>query len=93
MAINYITVNRSKTLANELYTLITATRNSHSKLKEIKDLMNSQTDGVDFSNIETQFGLPAGKGQIVYDLIVGNLAELNAATNFKRMNDRIVPLV
>jgi len=93
MAINFIPVDRTKTLGNELHSLVTAFRSNHSKLKELKDIMDSMTDNVDFTNIESQFGLPTGKGQAVYDLIVGDLAELNGSPNFKRMNDRIVPLV
>jgi len=93
MAINFTPVDRTKTLGNELYSLVTAFRTNHSKLKEIKDIMDSMTDGVDFTNIESQFGLRVGDGQANYDLIVGNLAELNGSPNFKRMNDRIVPLV
>jgi len=93
MAINFTPINRTKTLGNELHSLVTAFRTNHSKLKELKDIMNSMTDNVDFTNIEAQFGLRVGDGQAVYDLIVGNLAELNSSPNFKRMNDRIVPLV
>lgn len=93
MAINHTRVDRSKTLGNELYVLVTAFRTNHSKLKELKDIMNSMTDNVDFTKIEEQFGLEIGEGQKTFDLIVGNLAELNAAVDFKKMNDRLVPLV
>lgn len=44
----------------------------------VKDIMGHANDGTVFTDIETLFGLPAGKGQTVFDLINGALGSMTA---------------
>ena len=39
-------------------------------------IMNHNNDGSVWTDIETLFGLPAGKGQAVYDLMNGSIGSL-----------------
>jgi len=44
----------------------------------LKDIMDAQANAPDFTLVESQFGLPAGKGETVYNLVAGTRQKLNA---------------
>ena len=54
-------------------------------LADIKASMDQMTDGATFTTLEAQFGLSAGKGSIVYNLVTGSNAELAADTQFNQL--------
>lgn len=79
MARDFIRVNRTTTLgthANDLLRLVTSVRNAYEQGIRIRDIMNHNHDGSDFSDIEALFGLPVGKGQTVYDLVNGTIGSM-----------------
>lgn len=41
-----------------------------------KAVMDHNNDGSDWTDIEALFGLPVGKGQIVYDLVNGSIGSM-----------------
>ena len=92
MAINYITVDRAtKSLGADFYALVDAMRIQADKLRQVKEIMDNMTDGATYANIETQFGIPTGKGQTTYNLVAGAVAEIPADTNLSQLFDWIVP--
>jgi hypothetical protein len=93
MAINYITVDRSRQQGNDLLTIIETLRYYQDRLRQEKEKMENMTDGITYTAIETQYGIPTGKGDEVYNLVTGATSELAADTNFVQLLDWIVPVV
>lgn len=93
MAINYITVDRSRQQGNELLTIVETLRYYQDRLRQEKEKMDNMTDGVSYTAIETQYGIPTGKGVSMYNLVSGAVAELAADTNFAQLIDWTVPVV
>lgn len=93
MAINYITVDRSKQMGGDLLSIIEGFRSLQDRLRQHKDMMDNMTDGVTYTNIETQYGIATGKGDETYNLIAGTVSELGLDTNFMNMVDWFVPVV
>lgn len=93
MAVNIITVDQSRRMGGELLNIIAALRENQDRLRQHKELMDNMTDGVTYSAIETQYGVPAGKGDELYNLVAGASAELAADSNLTNLLDWIVPTV
>jgi len=93
MAINYITVDRSRQQGGELLSVIESLRYYQDKLRQEKEKMENMTDGVTYTAIETQYGIATGKGDEVYNLVTGATAELAADTNLTQLLDWLVPTV
>lgn len=51
-------------------------RQYYSALLSIRAQMTHLEDNVDFTQIETMFGLDVGKGQIVFDLVNGSIGAI-----------------
>lgn len=62
---------QAQTYALLLISLVVSLRNMIDQLDRVKAVMDHSNDGVSFTAIESLFGLQAGKGQAVYDLING----------------------
>lgn len=43
---------------------------------KVRAIMSNSNDGAIFTDIEALFGLPAGKGQTVYDLVNGTVGAM-----------------
>jgi len=93
MAINYITVDRSKQMGADLLSIIEGLRSLQDRLRQHKEMMDNMTDGVTYANIETQYGIATGKGDETYNLVAGTVAELGLDTNFMNLMDWFVPVV
>lgn len=93
MAINYITIDRSKDMGRDLLNIIETLRSVQDRLRQHKELMDNMTDGVTYTTIETQYGIAAGKGDETYNLVAGTVSELAADTNFSQLVDWFVPVV
>lgn len=93
MAINYITVDREKSLGNQTIAIVNTLREYQDKLRQLKEIMDNMTDGTDYTKIEAQFGLVTGKGQPLYNLVAGATSELAVDSNFVNLIDWTVPLV
>lgn len=93
MPINYITVDRARIQWNDLLNIIDNLRFYQDKLRQEKEKMDNMTDGADYTAIESQYGIPTGKGDEVYNLVAGATSELAADTNLSQLLDWIVPVV
>lgn len=93
MPINYITVDRARQQGGELLSVIDNLRYYQDRLRQEKEKMDNMTDGADYTAIETQYGIAAGKGDEVYNLVAGATSELAADTNLAQLLDWIVPVV
>ncbi len=74
MAIDFIhvdTTTTTATKARELLDLQRKLKDAYQQAQYVLALMGHMNNGSDFSLIETRFGLEAGKGQTVFDLVNG----------------------
>lgn len=79
MARDFIKVDQSVSTATHANLILRYTRTlreAYELGKQVKAIMDHNQDGTVFTDIETLFGLPAGKGQIVYDLINGSVGSM-----------------
>jgi hypothetical protein len=77
MANNYILINPTGLKhASSLLSVINELAAARDKLALLKADADQMTDGATFTTVETAFGLPAGKGQQVYNLMAGAVAEM-----------------
>ena len=80
MAIDYIKVDSSNaataTQAVFLKDYARQLRVAYDLGKKVRATMTHMHDGVDFTGIETLFGLPVGTGQAVFDLVNGSIGSM-----------------
>lgn len=72
MARDFIKINRTDTNATAaelLQRYVARLRESYELGVKVKAIMDHNNDGSVWSDIETLFGLPPGKGQTVYDMV------------------------
>jgi hypothetical protein len=70
MPIDNVTVNVTSSQGAQLKSLQNLINQARNLARQIAEQMNQQTDGTTFTAIETQFGLPSGDGETVYNLTV-----------------------
>jgi hypothetical protein len=93
MPINYITIDQGRQMGGDLLQIIEALRSYQDKLRQHKEIMDNLTDGITYTAIETQYGIPTGKGDEVYNLAAGAVSELAADINLNQLLDWIIPTV
>ena len=74
MAVDFIKVDTSVTTAvkaRELLECVRAVRTAYEQLIKALETMGHLNDGTTFTSIETVYGLPAGTGQTVFNLVNG----------------------
>lgn len=76
MAIDFISINTTASQALALKVYIQNLRLSQELGQRCLDIMTHNNDGTTFTAIETLFGLPAGKGQTVFNLVNGSLGSM-----------------
>lgn len=78
--IDYIKIDTSSpntaTQAALLRSYVVQLRNAYNTGKQILAIMGHQNDGTTFTQIETFFGLPVGKGQTVFNLMNGSIGSM-----------------
>ena len=87
MAIARIELERTDQSDN-LLTALQNLRNARDRLDHAKAVMEACIDGTNYAELEALFGVPAGKGETVYNLIAGvvsDLAGFNTAATSARM--------
>lgn len=80
MARDFIKINPNATGASQALKLknyINNLRAAYSQGAELIGIMGHANDGTVFTDIETYFGLDAGKGQTVFDLVNGSWGSMN----------------
>jgi uncharacterized protein YecE (DUF72 family) len=88
MAVTYIKVDVSKRLGADLRQTVVHGAEFDERLHRLKEVMDTMIDGTDYSRIETEFGLVAGQGQTVYNLVAGAAAG-TAATDIHQLLVRL----
>lgn len=79
MARDFVKVDKAQAgqkFGPDLMTAATQTRFLIDHLEFIKGVMEHNTDGSNYADVETLFGLAAGNGAIAYNLIAGTLGAL-----------------
>jgi hypothetical protein len=79
MARDFIKINTTDVNATQARVLISykdTLRSAYEQGKRIKDIMTHNNDGAVFTDIEALFGLPTGKGQVVFDLVNGSVGSM-----------------
>lgn len=74
MAKDFVKIDTSTTTAihaSALKTSVRQMRDAYDKAIYLKQVMEHMIDGSDYSDVELYFGLPAGQGQAVYNLLAG----------------------
>ncbi len=95
MARDFIKIDPSlsgATQANLLKQTVASMRSAYELLSRCLAEMNHNNDGTVFTDIETLFGLPSGKGQTVFNLVNGALGSTQATfqvADFKTMTEQV----
>lgn len=79
MARDFIKIDRSTvtaTHASDLVIFKDTLRDAYQRGKRLLAIMGHNNDGTVFTDIEALFGLPAGKGQTVFNLLNGAIGSM-----------------
>lgn len=87
MPIANITVDTTKPKGAQLAGLVSLVYQARNLARQLKELMDQETDGTTYTTIETLFGLQSGNGSAVYNLVAGltgasGALEVSAVTQF-----------
>ena len=80
MPTTFIPVNTTARLGNELRRTIDLLRELRDRLEKLRFVLDTQVDGANYSMVESQFGLQAGDGQLVYNLVAGAYAAVDTVS-------------
>lgn len=83
MAIDFIKIDRSQPATSSQAGLLIdykdTLRRAYELGKRVLGVMNHNNDGTNWTYIEALFGVPAGKGQAVYDLMNGSVGSMEGS--------------
>lgn len=88
MAVQYISIDSTKRLGSELRQAINYGTAFDQQVVKLKEVMETMIDGTDYTRLETEFGLAAGKGETVYNLIAGAVTDVSG-TNITQLLIRL----
>lgn len=82
---DYIKIDRSAPNAMSLnvgllINYLQSVRKSYELSQQVKGIMDHMTDGTDFTDLEGAFGLPVGKGSVIYSMVQNVIQSTNART-------------
>lgn len=86
MAATFVPIDTTKRLGSNLRRAVDVLRDALDQLNKVKNIMDTQVDGTDYSVVEAQFGLPAGNGAAVYSLVTGALTAIDVAAVRKSLD-------
>lgn len=95
MAIDFILVDNTKTGASQAITLknaISIGRQFYQQMTAIRQQMTHMNDGTTFTEIETFYGLPAGQGQAIFNLVNGSVGVIEGTfqnNNIKTLTEQV----
>lgn len=95
MAGDFILVDNTKAGAAQAILLknaISIGRQFYQQMTSIRQIMTHMNDGTDFTAIETFFGLPAGDGQLVFNLVNGSVGVIEGTfqnNNIKTLTEQL----
>src|SRR5262245_2382839 len=76
MPTDFIQVDSNAKYAGDLLRYKELFRSVVDLAEKLVDMMNHNTDGVDYSSLEGLYGVPLGSGDEVYNLVLGSRAAL-----------------
>lgn len=79
--------------AGELLNLRNAMQAAYAQGNKVRGVMMHAHDGTDFTDLEQLYGLAAGEGQVVFDLVNGAIGSMEGqfqVDDAKELCDRIV---
>ena len=81
---DYINISSDTRHGAAVRQAVNYTQETAERLTQLKALFDEMVDGADYSVIETQLGLEAGQGEIVYNLVAGakGAMDVSAVTQF-----------
>lgn len=84
MAATHVQIDVSKPRGQQLQRLVNMTSEVIQMFDREKSIMDTCVDTADYTLVETIYGLPSGKGQTVFDLLVAARAKVKdaATTSF-----------
>jgi hypothetical protein len=95
MARDFIKIDTSTTTATQaglLKSYISQLRQAYETGARVRAIMTHNNDGTVFTDIEMLFGLPAGKGQEVFDLVNGSIGSMTGdfqTSDAKEITERV----
>ena len=95
MAIDFIVVNKTQSAATQAQALlnyINSVRSAMDQGAKLLAVMSHNNNGVNFAPLETLYGLTAGQGQIVFDLVNGadgSMRGLFQTANAKDITEKV----
>jgi hypothetical protein len=96
MAVDFITIDTSNPQvaigAMQLKTLCRQLRDGYNSGLQILAVMTHMNDGSDFTTIEKKFGLQAGEGQVVFDMVNGAIGSMEGkfqTSDAKNLTERV----
>lgn len=96
MASDYIQIDTTTTTATQallLKSYVTTLRTAYELGTRCKDIMLHTHDGTTFTDLEKLFGVPTGKGQVIFDLINGSVGSMEGkfqVDDAKEITERVV---
>jgi len=78
--------------AQQLKSLAMSAAQVHSLAISLRDKMTHMFEGSDFTRLETEFGLPAGQGQPVFDMVNGAIGAMDGTMqnpDFKTLTEKL----
>ena len=82
---NYIPISTTQRPAAFLKAALDRLRSAIYDLEVVKANMDQTTDALDWTTLESVYGLEAGDGQALYNLTAGAVAEVAADTNLQQL--------
>lgn len=76
---DYIDVSADTRHGAALRQAVNYQQESLERLASLKAVLDEMVDGADYTVVETQFGLSAGEGTLLYNLATGALAAIDVA--------------
>jgi hypothetical protein len=95
MAIDYIKIDTGSAGATQaivLRSFVQALRASYEQGVKVKAVMDHNQDGANWTALEALFGLPATKGQVVYDMVNGAIGAMEGTfqtPDAKNLTERV----
>lgn len=86
MPTTFIPINISTRLGADLRRAVDQLRDVRDRLERLKNVLDTQVDGANYTLVESQFGLQAGEGQLVYNLVTGAFAAVDGAAVLQLIN-------
>jgi hypothetical protein len=96
MAIDVIKIDASITTATQaraLLNLVTAMRVAYDQVQQVLRVMSHLNDGSNFAQIEAQYGLAAGQGQVLFNLVNGTKGSMEGVfqvADAKTLTERVI---